>query len=78
MKFCTKCGNEITNEKLFCSYCGNDLREETTTDIKSIEDNNSPTITPVETSTSNTKISKNSKLRYSINCSFNNILNSYY
>jgi len=62
LKFCTKCGNEITNEKLFCSYCGNDLREETTTDIKSIEDNNSPTITPVETSTSNTKISKNSKL----------------
>jgi len=62
LKFCTKCGNEITDEKLFCTYCGNDLRKEATTETESIEDNNSTTITPIETSTSNTKISKKSKI----------------
>lgn len=28
MKFCTNCGKEIKDEKLFCTFCGNDLRKE--------------------------------------------------
>ncbi|MCB2295468.1 zinc-ribbon domain-containing protein [Clostridium algoriphilum] len=39
MKFCTKCGNEITDEKLFCTYCGNDLRNEYTNDTESVNRN---------------------------------------
>jgi len=44
LKFCTKCGNEITNEKPFCTYCGNDLRNDSSNEatvfvkIKSVEE----------------------------------------
>ena len=41
MKFCTKCGNEITDEKLFCTYCGNDLRGNDTNNSDSVDATNS-------------------------------------
>jgi uncharacterized membrane protein YvbJ len=28
LKFCTNCGKEIKDEKLFCTFCGNDSRKE--------------------------------------------------
>ena len=41
MKFCTKCGNEITDEKLFCTFCGNDLRGDDTNKPDSVDATNS-------------------------------------
>ena len=68
MKFCTKCGNKITDEKPFCTCCGNDLRNETsnstaeTTETQSGENATLDTFTPVENYTPTPKLSKKSNI----------------
>ena len=62
MKFCTKCGNEVTEEKLFCTYCGNDLRTKPTNKTEPIHNANLDTIQPGELHAPNLKLSKKSKI----------------
>ena len=71
MKYCTKCGNEITNEKPFCTCCGNDLRNKThnkTNEPNKINETESGenatlgTTAPVQNYTPSFKFSKISKI----------------
>ncbi|MGH4123101.1 MAG: zinc ribbon domain-containing protein [Clostridium sp.] len=70
MKFCTKCGHEVKEEKLFCTFCGNNLSKEninedineTLNKIEPEYDNNSTTITSEKSPVSNFKVSKKSKI----------------
>ncbi len=62
MNICSKCGSEFTEEKNFCTQCGNNLREETTDNAESSCEENSVVITPQESSTSNLKLSRRSKI----------------